>query len=127
MLRFYTLGGSVRFKLEGLKDTSGWSVDEVCDKCGQNKSECVCDAASEILPPNKHKLVFRLEKRNGKPVTIVYPFCIAEADKKELLTSLKKSLGAGGSIKGEEIELQGDIKEKLKELLTQKGYGFKKP
>jgi len=105
---------------------SGWSVDQVCDKCGQNKSECICNSESELLTPNKHKLVFRLEKRNGKPVTIVYPFHTSETDKKELLTSLKKSLGAGGSIKGEEIELQGDIKEKLKDLLSTKGFGFKK-
>lgn len=116
----------MRFKLEGLKDTSGWSVDEVCDKCGQNKSECICNSEGEMLPPSKHKVLFRLEKRNGKPVTIIYPFYISETDKKELLSSFKKSLGVGGSIKGEEMELQGDIKEKLKTLLSQKGYGVKK-
>jgi translation initiation factor 1 len=116
----------VRFKLEGLSGESGWSVDEVCDKCGQNKSECLCGKHEEVLPPDKHKLVFRLEKRNGKPVTIVYQFCLSENDKKELLSYLKKSLGAGGSVKDGEIEIQGDIKEKLRGMLVTKGYGFKK-
>jgi translation initiation factor 1 len=116
----------MRFKLEGLANESGWSVDEVCDKCGQNKSECLCGSSNEIVIPNKHRLVFRLEKRNGKPVTIIYPFWISENDKKELLSTLKKSLGAGGSIQNSELEIQGDIKEKVKALLEKQGFRFKK-
>lgn len=116
----------MRFKLEGLKEQSGWSIDEVCKKCGQNMSECVCGAATEIMEPQKHRLFFRLEKRNGKPVTIVMPFALKEDDKKELLTQLKKSLGSGGAVKGTELEFQGECKEKLKALLEKRGFGFKK-
>jgi translation initiation factor 1 len=116
----------VKFKLEGLKDSNGWSVDAVCQKCNENKSECRCNDQNEIVEPQKHSLVFRLEKRNGKPVTVIYPFHIDEATLKETLTKLKKSLGVGGAIKDNEVELQGNLKEKAKAHLEKLGFMFKK-
>ena len=116
----------MRFKLEGLKDTGGWSVDELCPKCNENKSECRCNEPRELIEPSKHSLVFRLEKRNGKPVTVIYPFFIEETAMKETLSKLKKSLGSGGAVKANEIELQGDLKEKAKAALEKLGFRFKK-
>ena len=115
----------MKFKLDSLSNKSGWNFDGVCDKCGENLSECVCSSC-EILPPNKHKLHFRIEKRNGKPVTIILPFFISEDDIKKLLVTLKKKLACGGSIKNNEIELQGDLKERAKAILEKEGFGFKK-
>lgn len=116
----------MRFKLEGLSNATGWSVDEVCQKCGENKSECKCNEPKELLEPSRHSLVFRLEKRNGKPVTVVYPFFVDDQKLKELLSKIKKSLGIGGAIKANEIELQGDLKEKVKPILEKHGFRFKR-
>ncbi len=116
----------MRFKLEGFGSESGWSVDELCPKCGENKSECRCNQPKELIEPSKHSLVFRLEKRNGKPVTVIYPFCTEEALLKETLSKLKKSLGVGGAIKANEIELQGDLRDKAKVALEKLGFRFKK-
>ena len=83
-------------------------------------------AANTIEPKNQHQLVFTYEKRKGKPVTLVGRFYISDIEKKEVLKILKKKLACGGSIKDEWIELQGDVKDKIKEILTKEGWKFKK-
>jgi len=82
--------------------------------------------SSEIIPKNQHQLVFTFEKRRGKPVTLVGRFYLEEKEKKELLKLLKKKLACGGSVKEEWIELQGDVKEKIKLTLEKEGWKFRK-
>jgi translation initiation factor 1 len=115
----------MRFKLDSLSIQGSWNFDGVCDACGENISECKC-GAGQILAPNKHLLYFRLEKRNGKPVTIILPFFITQDDMKKTLAMLKKKLACGGSIKDNEIELQGDLKDRAKIILEKDGFRFKK-
>lgn len=80
----------------------------------------------EIKPKNEHQLVFKYEKRKGKPVTLVGRFNLSMDDKKELLRFLKKRLACGGTLNEDFIELQGNIKDKIKEVLTQDGWKFRK-
>jgi len=82
--------------------------------------------SSEIIPKNQHQLVFTFEKRKGKPVTLVGRFYLEEKEKKEVLKLLKKKIACGGSIKEEWIELQGDVKEKVKLTLEKEGWKFRK-
>jgi len=81
--------------------------------------------SSKIEPKNQHQLVFTYEKRKGKPVTLVGRFNVVEKEKKELLKLLKKKLACGGAVKDEWIELQGDVKAKIKEILLKEGWKFK--
>ncbi len=78
------------------------------------------------IPKNQHQLVFTYEKRKGKPVTLVGRFNISEKQKKDILKLLKKKLACGGAIKEEWIELQGDVKDKIKTTLELDGWKFKK-
>ncbi|MBD3840858.1 MAG: translation initiation factor [Campylobacterales bacterium] len=80
----------------------------------------------EILPKNQHQLVFTFEKRHGKPVTLVGRFHISEDEKKQVLKLLKSKLGCGGSISQEWIEIQGDQKLKIIEILEKDGWKFRK-
>lgn len=82
-------------------------------------------SSNEIIPKNQHQLVFTYEKRRGKPVTLVGRFYIDEKEKKEVLKLLKKKLACGGAIKDEWIELQGDVKEKIKAVLEKENWKFK--
>jgi len=77
------------------------------------------------ITKNEHQLVFTLEKRRGKTVTLVGRFFMPDKDKKEILKVLKTKLGCGGSVKGEWIELQGDIKFKVIDILQPLGWKFK--
>lgn len=83
-------------------------------------------SSNEIIPKNQHQLVFTFEKRKGKPVTLVGRFNLSDNDKKAVLKLLKKKLACGGSIKDEWIELQGDVKEKIKSVLETDGWKFRK-
>ena len=80
---------------------------------------------NEIIPKNQHQLVFTYEKRKGKPVTLVGRFYISENEKKDVLKLLKKKLACGGAINDEWIELQGDVKEKIKAILVNDGWKFR--
>ncbi|RXJ67948.1 translation initiation factor SUI1 [Halarcobacter ebronensis] len=80
----------------------------------------------ELKPKNEHQLVFTFEKRNGKPVTLVGRFYIEEKEKKEVLKLLKKKLACGGAIKEEWLELQGNLKDKVKEVLQKENWKFRK-
>jgi len=82
-------------------------------------------SSNTIIPKNQHQLVFTFEKRRGKPVTLIGRFYLSKEDKKDILKLLKKKLACGGAIKDEWIELQGDFKEKIKDILKKEGWKFK--
>ena len=83
-------------------------------------------AAEELLAPEKHLLVFKREKRRGKVVTLVGPFALAKNDAEALLGRMKKKLGSGGSYKVPWMEFQGECSEKLRTLLEDEAFRFKK-
>ncbi len=87
------------------------------------KQNSTCD---EILLPQKHMLHFAKEKRRGKVVTIVKPFCLESNDLKALLKSVKKKLGTGGTMKENTLEFQGELQVQLKTILESLNYRFKK-
>ena len=82
-------------------------------------------SSTEIIPKNQHQLVFTFEKRNGKPVTIIGKFQIEDEKIKDILRLLKTKLACGGSIKDEYIEIQGDLKDKVRVILVDNGWKFK--
>jgi len=81
--------------------------------------------SNEILEPSKHFLIFKKEKRRGKTVTLVGEFQLSKDDANITLKFLKKKLGCGGAYKDNWMEFQGELKEKLKELLLKDGYRFR--
>lgn len=80
----------------------------------------------EIVPANV-TLKLRLEKngRGGKTVTVVYDLPQNGTYFQKLAKDLKAACGTGGSFKGETIEIQGDKKNQVKELLIKKGFKVK--
>ena len=78
-----------------------------------------------IIEPSKHQLFFSKEKRAGKTITIVGDFYLLDKDAKVLFKTLKKKLCCGGSYKENKMEFQGDIKDRLKEILLQHNFKFK--
>lgn len=72
----------------------------------------------------KEKLTVTIERkgRGGKTATIIFGFTSSEEIIAELASELRHTLGTGGSSRGGEILLQGDVREKVKSLLKEKGY-----
>jgi translation initiation factor 1 len=101
----------------GAEKDNSWSSD--------NKDKAPKKTSTEIKAPKKHQLHFAKEKRRGKVVTIVRPFCLAKSDLQTLVKTLKKKLGTGGTLKEDSLEFQGDIPQKVRTHLEALGYGFK--
>ena len=78
----------------------------------------------ETLPQNQQKLRVSMEKkgRGGKTVTLIRGFIGTEDDLKDLGKLLKTKCGVGGSVKDEEIIIQGDFKQRVIDLLKAEGY-----
>ncbi|MGV4460055.1 translation initiation factor [Ornithobacterium rhinotracheale] len=66
------------------------------------------------------------EKRNGKPHTIIKGYTGHAQDFKQLAKDLKKMLGVGGSVKNEEIIIQGDYREQIMAYLKDLGMKVKR-
>jgi translation initiation factor 1 len=71
------------------------------------------------------RAVVRLERkqRRGKEVTVVEKLGLAPADLERWCRELKQSLGCGGAVEDDAIVLQGDLRSRLPDLLTNKGVG----
>ena len=60
--------------------------------------------------------------RRGKAVTTVSGVPVGDAELKQLAGKLKKRCGVGGSVKDGVIEIQGDHRNVVVEVLTADGY-----
>ncbi len=78
--------------------------------------------------PGRQYLYVKLDRkrRRGKTVTLVEGFRGAEADLRSLASELKSACGVGGSAKHGEILIQGDFRDRVVTILTEKGYRVKK-
>jgi translation initiation factor 1 len=86
------------------------------------------EEVQETLPPNQQLLYVSIDRkqRGGKEVTLVEGFVGTEDDLKELGKELKSKCGVGGTAKDNEIIVQGNFKEKVAEILINKGFKVKK-
>lgn len=94
-------------------------MPEVCEVCGLPKELCVCE---EIAREQQRINVYAMKRKFGKMVTIVEGIDEKQLDPKELTKSLKSKLACGGTWKDGRIELQGNHKTRVKEVLI--GMGF---
>ena len=108
-----------------------YSTDKgsVCPGCGWPLADCQCSSqrAGTAAIPSKIVAKLRMEKkgRGGKTVTVLFDLPHNEAFLKALCQDLKKTCGTGGAVAGNAIELQGEQRERVRDLLLKKGYTVK--
>lgn len=78
----------------------------------------------ETIANNKQLLYIKTDskQRKGKTVTIISNFIGTSEDLDTLAKFLKTKCGVGGSVKDGEIIIQGDFKQKIKEILEKEAY-----
>lgn len=82
----------------------------------------------ETLAPAQQKLIVTIDRsgRAGKQVTLVKGFIGTQDDLAALGRQLKVKCGVGGTAKDGEITIQGDLRDKVTQLLTNMGYKAKR-
>ena len=91
---------------------------DICPKCGLPMQACVCE---EIAKSDQQIHIKTAKKKFGKTATLVSGFDKG-IDIKKTAKKLKAELGCGGTIKSGEIELQGDHRKKIKQILISFGF-----
>ena len=107
-----------------------WDQPPQCERCGKLEVECRCPPAPEppkqLTPPDQQTARLAVEKRKrGKVVTVIRGLAAADNDMPALLTQLKTQCGAGGTVRDDQIEIQGDHLGQIRESLAAIGYRVK--
>ncbi|WP_226483145.1 translation initiation factor [Natrinema amylolyticum] len=75
------------------------------------------------LETSQQVLSVRTESRRyDKPVTIVEGFDLESDEIKSIASDLKSSMGTGGTVDEGRIELQGDHRDRVPDLLRDRGF-----
>jgi translation initiation factor 1 len=80
------------------------------------------DQVEQAHPPGRVKVRRETAGRKGKGVTTITGVPVGDEELKALAGRLKKRCGVGGSAKGGVIELQGDHRDTVVEVLRAEGY-----
>lgn len=102
-----------------------------CPGCGWPVRDCTCSKrdAGEPVPSSPGKIVakLRMEKkgRGGKTVTVVAGLPRNSAFLRDLCSELKRACGTGGAVSDDTIELQGDLRDRVRDYLLQKHFVVK--
>ena len=103
------------------------AAGKICRGCGQPERGCKCGQAASEKVPERPVAKLRMEKagRGGKIVTVVFGLPNNAAFLKELSQDLKRACGTGGTATDEGVELQGDLRDRVRERLRAKGFVVK--
>ncbi len=100
----------------------------VCPKCGWPAGECRCGRkGADDAVPARVTAKLRLEKagRGGKTVTVVFGLPRNTLYLKELCQELKRECGTGGAVVDDTVQLQGDLRDRIRAALLAKGIAVK--
>lgn len=99
---------------------------KLCPGCGYSLDACQCNKSNFNTDGDGIIRLSRETKgRKGKGVTLVNGFQGSEAELKALGKQLKQLCGTGGTVKNGIIEVQGDVREKIKIELENAGHKVK--
>jgi translation initiation factor 1 len=105
-------------------DTSG-----KCPGCGWPQRDCRCSSrrAAQETVPDRVVAKLRTEKkgRGGKTVTVVYGLPRNAELLRELSQELKRACGAGGTVIDDGVEIQGELRDRVRDVLIKRGYVVK--
>jgi translation initiation factor 1 len=99
----------------------------VYSEFGTKPNPDAMERGSANVPPAQQNLRVQASRkgRKGKTVTVITGLQANAETLADLLKQLKSQCGAGGTVKDQEIEIQGDHVQKLVQVLGKLGYKAK--
>ncbi|MBU1159081.1 MAG: stress response translation initiation inhibitor YciH [Candidatus Thermoplasmatota archaeon] len=91
----------------------------ICSVCGLPEELCMCE---QIAKEQQQIRILTDTRRYGKVMTVIVGINSGEIDMEDLARKLKTRCAAGGTYKDGKIELQGDHKKKVKDVLEELGF-----
>jgi translation initiation factor 1 len=103
------------------------ATGRLCPQCGQPERACRCGEAAHEAVPSRPVARLRMEKkgRGGKTVTVVFGLPRNAAYLAALAQELKRACGVGGSPTDDGVILQGDVRDRVRQLLAAKSMTVK--
>jgi translation initiation factor 1 len=100
----------------------------MCPVCRRPLAHCVCASARRAAPTGDGivRVSRETKGRGGKTVTLVKGLELEPAALLKLAQQLKSACGSGGSVKDGVIEVQGEHRDRIVELLMAQGHDVKK-
>ena len=79
------------------------------------------------LPPEQQTAYLHRDSkgRGGKGVTLIKNLALSDEDMSALAKRIKQACGVGGTVKDGMVEIQGENREKIAEVLVKLGYKVK--
>ena len=99
-----------------------WSSED-----GDQRKKEQTTSHAKSLPPQQQTAYLHRESggRGGKVVSVVKNLILTEDDLKSLAKKLRQECGTGGTVKDGLIEIQGEHRQRMAEVLTKLGYKVK--
>ncbi len=91
----------------------------ICSVCGLPEELCMCE---QIAKEQQKIRILTDTRRYGKVVTVVDGIDATDIDLDDLARKLKTRCAAGGTAKDGRIELQGEHRRKVREVLEEMGF-----
>ncbi len=122
--------------MAGMKDRNTgrgglvYSTDagRMCPVCRRPAASCACATARRAAPATDGivRVSRETKGRGGKAVTLVKGLDLEPSALLKLAQQLKAACGSGGTVKDGVIEVQGEHRDRLIELLAAQGHNVKR-
>jgi len=111
----------------GLFDGTPLERPVTCEVCHEPLEACTCPRSGDgrVCRPRDQRLVVCRERRGPKVVTAIHGFDPVASDLPALVKELRQRCGAGGTVDGAVVVVQGDHRAVVAGLLAERGYVVK--
>jgi translation initiation factor 1 len=111
----------------GAKTVYSTETGRTCPRCGWPVAQCKCSSTVDQPVPDKivARLLVEKARRGGKTVTVIDGLPRNQPFLEGLASELKRACGSGGTVADGRVEIQGDQRERLRDLLGKRGWTVK--